>query len=287
MNTLTKTEIVTHNGIFHADEVTAVALLKLDERFENISIVRTRDADVIASADIAVDVGGVYDVNKGRFDHHQHSYTGPMSSAGMVYEALHQYGGYCDYMSSPCSELWCTCDTGMTTIRPDISWERDLIKEIDEQDTGAKRNPDNHYCQVISSFNTIDIYSKAQDEAFDEAVEFAMGYWSRKRAKALHEAKIAYRASNIKVMEIGEVTVGVVPKGEEFIPNQLIKAEIVVQWDDNQSNWMVNSKSNLLAPTGYATEEFCHKAGFAGRYLDKEGEIDLKVNKVNTKILVR
>ena len=266
MNFLENTSVATHNGIFHADEVTAVALLRLDDRFGNVTVTRTRNAELINSADVAVDVGFVYDVEAGRFDHHQPDYKGPLSSAGMIYAALNRYGGYCDYMSEPCTDLWCTCDPGMAAVKPDVSWEQTLIKEIDAQDTGVARNGDNHYCQIISSFNTTDIYSEAQDAAFDEAVSFAMGYWSRKRDKAVHDAKMAYKASKVEVITIKETTVAVVPKGDEFIPNQLIQAEIVVQWDDNQKNWMVNSKSNLLLPTGRSSEEFCHKAGFAGRY---------------------
>ena len=58
------------------------------------AIVRTRKPDDIAPANVVVDVGGVYDVDTGRFDHHQKSFTGVMSeldfsirlsSAGLVY----------------------------------------------------------------------------------------------------------------------------------------------------------------------------------------------------------
>lgn len=47
-------------------------------------VVRTRDAALIASGDLVFDVGGEYDAARQRFDHHQASYQGPMSSAGMV-----------------------------------------------------------------------------------------------------------------------------------------------------------------------------------------------------------
>ena len=39
---------------------------------------------LIAQADIVFDVGGIFNPHNGRFDHHQKSYEGPLSSAGMV-----------------------------------------------------------------------------------------------------------------------------------------------------------------------------------------------------------
>lgn len=75
--------IATHDGSFHADDVTAAALIRtyVDPEAE---VVRTRDPARLAEADIVVDVGGVYDPERRRFDHHQASYQGPLSSAGMV-----------------------------------------------------------------------------------------------------------------------------------------------------------------------------------------------------------
>ena len=81
--------IATHSGMFHADEVTAVALLAefyYDEYAYDV--IRTRDAEEINDADIVVDVGGVLDSVNRRFDHHQVSYTGSRSSAGLVLDFL-------------------------------------------------------------------------------------------------------------------------------------------------------------------------------------------------------
>ncbi|MBT3222384.1 MAG: MYG1 family protein [Proteobacteria bacterium] len=75
--------VATHSGPFHADDVLAWTLLccfvDADAR-----LVRTRDPAELAKADIVLDVGGIYDPSKRRFDHHQSSYAGPLSSAGMV-----------------------------------------------------------------------------------------------------------------------------------------------------------------------------------------------------------
>ena len=62
--------VATHHGSFHADDVLAWALIRvfLDPQAE---LIRTRDEGVIQSADVVIDVGGVFDPDSSRFDHHQ------------------------------------------------------------------------------------------------------------------------------------------------------------------------------------------------------------------------
>lgn len=87
--------IATHNGKFHADEVTGYAILSYI--FPENELTRTREEDVIQTAHIVIDVGKVYEPKNGRFDHHQEScketysdkYTTLLSSAGMVFK---EYG---------------------------------------------------------------------------------------------------------------------------------------------------------------------------------------------------
>ena len=62
-------KIVTHNSTFHADDVFAVATLLIIE--PDAEVIRTRDENIISSADYVVDVGQIYDKDKKRFDHHQ------------------------------------------------------------------------------------------------------------------------------------------------------------------------------------------------------------------------
>src|SRR5579872_4498942 len=74
----------THDGSFHADEVTACALLLLFDRIDRDKIHRTRNEETLARCDYVCDVGGVYNPEIRRFDHHQNQYQGHYSSAGMV-----------------------------------------------------------------------------------------------------------------------------------------------------------------------------------------------------------
>lgn len=83
--------IVTHSGNFHADDVFAVATLSL--YFDgDIEVERTRDKETIEAADIVVDVGGEYDPETKRFDHHQPGGAGerengiPYAGFGLVWK---------------------------------------------------------------------------------------------------------------------------------------------------------------------------------------------------------
>ena len=88
-----KKTIAVHNGDFHADDVFACATLTLYFDIHGISykIVRTRDEEKLKKADIVIDVGGVYNSQNGRFDHHQIEGAGirenriPYASFGLVW----------------------------------------------------------------------------------------------------------------------------------------------------------------------------------------------------------
>lgn len=99
-------KVITHNGIFHPDELFAIALLK--KYFCNISsIVRTRDEAVISAGlsdpdTILVDIGFIDDSSILAFDHHQGTLNKkwvmedgsetPYSATGLVFDFLAKNG---------------------------------------------------------------------------------------------------------------------------------------------------------------------------------------------------
>ena len=68
-----KKTLITHNGSFHTDDIFACATLSLmlEKKGEKFEIIRTRDEEIIKTGDYVFDVGGVYDEEGNRFDHHQ------------------------------------------------------------------------------------------------------------------------------------------------------------------------------------------------------------------------
>lgn len=93
--------IGTHSGAFHCDEILACYMLKQLPKYQNAQVKRSRDAAVLNECDIVVDVGGVFDAEKLRFDHHQRTFEHTLgtlkpeyaekfskvrlSSAGLIY----------------------------------------------------------------------------------------------------------------------------------------------------------------------------------------------------------
>jgi uncharacterized UPF0160 family protein len=74
--------LVTHSGSFHADDVTAYAILSCV--FPDAQLIRTRDQNVINQGNIVFDVGHIYnEIN--RFDHHQAG--GPQRPNGQLYSS--------------------------------------------------------------------------------------------------------------------------------------------------------------------------------------------------------
>jgi len=86
--------IGTHSGSFHCDEALGCFMLKQLPEFKDADIVRSRDPEVLKDLDVVIDVGGTYEPEAKRFDHHQrgfeevfgHGFTTKLSSAGLVYK---------------------------------------------------------------------------------------------------------------------------------------------------------------------------------------------------------
>jgi uncharacterized UPF0160 family protein len=146
--------IATHSGKFHADDVWAVAVL--DIVFPGCELVRTRDPARIDAADFAVDVGGIWDPQAGRFDHHQKGFAGARSS-GVVYASAglvwKEYGARCvaQVAQTHAGRALAAKDA------QDIAYaiDHDLVQYLDMSDTGAARNAPGGYglSTVISGFN--------------------------------------------------------------------------------------------------------------------------------------
>ncbi|XP_078063817.1 MYG1 exonuclease [Mustelus asterias] len=72
--------IGTHDGTFHCDEALACFLLRRLPEYQDAEIIRSRDPVKLATCNVVVDVGGIYDSDCHRYDHHQRSFSETMSS---------------------------------------------------------------------------------------------------------------------------------------------------------------------------------------------------------------
>jgi len=128
--------IATHHGTFHADEAMACAMLKCLQEFAELPIVRTRSAEDINKAKIVVDVGGTYEPEKHRYDHHQKTFTTTysedyseikLSSAGLVFK---HFGGA--VVTALCGEIDAKAHAKIVAKTYDS-----LIRELDALDNGV------------------------------------------------------------------------------------------------------------------------------------------------------
>jgi len=163
--------IATHNGNFHADDVFSIAALK--SIFPSFKLIRTRDVELIGKADIVVDVGGEYDSDTDRFDHHQRGGAGerengiPYSSFGLIWQ---KYGlEICQGNQDVANAV----DSG-------------LVSTIDAIDCGHVEGiPQGiSLSQTVSMFNPTWQEDSHFDTCFDEAVDFASRVLTRFIASA-------------------------------------------------------------------------------------------------------
>ena len=268
----------THDGSFHADEVTACALLLLHKRVDRGLIERTRDSDKLAKCDYVCDVGGEYDAKKRRFDHHQAEYQGPMSSAGMVLLYLKEQGD----------------------LDPDLydHLNRALILGVDAHDNGVAKFEGGTatFSQVVSNFLPIEyeVGSHEMNEAFFRALDFVFGHLDRlvKRHFYTLECKEVVQKS----MQQGGYALmfdSSIPWMENFfeLGGEMHPAQFVIMpagphwklrgippnYSDRMSvrkplpqNWAGLHEEDLKKVSGIEGAIFCHKGRFISIWKTKE-----------------
>lgn len=137
--------IITHNGLFHMDEVTSYAML--DYLFPYNTLIRTRDMSIITDDSIVIDVGEVYNPTLNKFDHHQKSFNEtfysksiiPMSSTGLIYK---HYG--MQILKKFCSENHFNIDKEQYKKAFNYFYDN-FCSEIDAFDNGIRQYSDNFY----------------------------------------------------------------------------------------------------------------------------------------------
>ena len=226
----------THNGRFHADEIFALAVLKLV--YPDLEIVRSRDQNVYKTADIIVDVGHVYDPDNLIFDHHQRSFTLkresgiPYASFGLVWK---QYG-----------ELLCGSSKTSEYI------DNVIVQAIDADDNGIdiyETKIDgvgfHTLSDIIESFvpRHVDEDDKVQ-VGFNRALNFAISYMKKqvKLAKELFEVALPNIRNAIKVAEDPRILVFQMfdKTWLKFISRESKEALFVI-FPTHRSTWAIRS----------------------------------------------
>jgi uncharacterized UPF0160 family protein len=284
-------QVATHPGNFHADDVFAVAVLQLVHG--ELDIVRTRDPELQAAADIRVDVGGRHDPATGDFDHHQKGGAGERqngiryASFGLVWrEYGERLAGSAEAASAIDERLVAGVDAndvGQDLTEPIVG----DIRPMSVSGAIAALNP--AWDEALTS--------AAEDERFALAIGFARGMLERElagaaaygRARDLVAAAIR-RAEDPRVIELDsnmpwreavitsapEALYVVYPKadgwGSQAVPREVGSFENRLSFP---AEWRGRSGEDLAAATGVEDAIFCHAAGFYASARSREGIVAL------------
>ncbi|OGB24471.1 MAG: metal-dependent hydrolase [Burkholderiales bacterium RIFCSPLOWO2_02_FULL_57_36] len=298
--------IATHSGKFHADDVWGVAVLDLV--FPGCTLVRTRDPQKIREADFAVDVGGIWDPQTGRFDHHQKGFEGARqsgviyASAGLVWK---EHGARCVAKIAESHAGYQISAEQAQQIASAI--DGDLVQYLDMSDTGAARNAPGGYglSAVISGFNPTWI---DEQEAGDAAAADALRLQQFRRAMEFITDIVAnavkYRVGSMRAveqvrqserLEDGSLLFlknGALPWAS-IVRNEMPKVLFVISYHSDEQRYMIRTvpattdtfearkdlpeawaglrDNELAAVTGVPDAVFCHNNLFIAAARSFEG----------------
>ena len=261
-------QVVTHSGIFHADEVFACALLCIAYGRENVGIIRSRDNNVLSTAvsdfnTWVIDVGGEYSSEYLNFDHHMrdfnltNSFGNKLSSFGMVVQALLRRTLFIEVKDSLL----------------------EFSNKVDMLDNGVKKAEDLTFISVFNSYSdneVINFYAALQtaidylrslmnqwkedhltnlrlNDALGNMTEDGIIYHSSyipvdERANAIPEAKLVIYKNKQGTYNIQSVNVGETKDFSVRCPAP--------------SKWLGLRDNELIRASGGLPLVFCHVGGF-------------------------
>ncbi len=283
---MTITNLVTHSGGFHADELLSSVILT--QLFPDAKLVRTRDRDMITpGADkIIYDVGGDFDADAQIFDHHQRPSPlredeQPYSSFGLIW--AHYGRDYLAAMNVPEDDI----DAIHTTF------DTKFVLPIDLLDNGAMEPSVAGPLSVMTLPSLLgslkpvfdDPSPTADDDAFFAAMPIARRFIeafianvaAKARAQSMVEAAIEaagtsailelpmgmpYRSALIKA-EADHILFVVNPRGDDWTLNGIkLSHDTFDQRADLPVAWAGLTDAGLEDASGVKGAKFCHNARF-------------------------
>lgn len=255
----------THGGKFHADDVFSTAFLRL----LNPDITITRGFEVPQSF-----TGIVFDIGRGRFDHHQKDRK--IRDNGCPYAAF--------------GLLWREYAAACVGEEEAKRFDENFVQPLDESDnTGCP----NVLADVIDEFNPVWDSEESYDECFEKAVDFAKQILRNHfqslagidRAKDLVEQAMQDCDGDILILPEyvpwKDVVTGsgyqlvVYPSNRggysvQGVPVEKGSNALVCAMPEE---WRGKDASELLSISGIATLRFCHASGFMAATETKEDAV--------------
>lgn len=288
---------ITHSGSFHSDDVFAAATLHLYYKKikKSYSLVRTINEETIQKGTIVFDIGGEYNEETNRFDHHQKGGAGerengiPYAAFGLVWK---KYGPL-------------LCDSQEITEEID----KNLVQAIDAADNGVtiSKNLRDDISPVfvqslLRSFNLTYIEDEGlSDHRFDDAMHIAALYLQRvihqtktQNEINLHVEKKYSEQENkeifvteelygrhplsVAVSKFPELLYFIYPskRGDDWsVCTTRVSSDSFESKKPFPESWRGLRDEDLEKVTGVSGAVFCHNSGFLCSAKTKEGALEL------------
>lgn len=288
--------LVTHDGSFHSDDLFATAVLSIvyDGR---VKVIRTRDLNIMSTADVVYDVGGVYNSEINRFDHHQKEGAGqrengiPYASFGLVWkkygEQICESKEVADRIDKKIVQTIDAIDNGIDISKP--IFEDVLPCGVDQ----VFLNNIPTWNEKNKNINTIFLkQSKAVEKFLQREIVVA-----KDDEKGMNIILDAYNKSNDKRLVVLDMNF---PRYLfQAILSNLTEPLYLISPNSNNDSWKVEAitkspntiESRKLLPnewrgltegddklkdiTGVSGAIFCHRSGFLAGTVSKESAIAL------------
>ena len=290
--------VVTHGNLFHADDVFAMATLRLlglvTSLTRSINPATFADPATLARADARIDIGRKYNPETGDFDHHQEGGAGvrpngvPYASFGLV---------WANYGAKLCGSL-----SHATVV------DERLVQTVDSRDVGHDLYPELNYPNIapysisdaISAFNP-PWHKKPQQRDFDKRFHDAVGYAMvalENEIVTAEGAAIAKETIDRALSKAGQSPIIVLdrscPRQELILDNAPYVLFMIVptggQWTVRvvqesrgilkarrylPQNWAGKEKADFQGITGVPDAAFCHNSRFIAAAQSKNGALAL------------
>lgn len=283
---MTITQLFTHSGGFHADELlSSVVLTRL---FPDAKLLRTRDRGLITPAadKIIYDVGGSYDAEAQIFDHHQRpgplrEDDQPFSSFGLIWS--HYGRAYLAAMDVPAEDI--------EAIH--LKFDTKFVLPIDLLDNGAMEPSMAGPLSILTlpallgSLKPVfdDTSPTADDDAFFEALPIARSFVeaqiknlaAKARAQSIVLDAIAKAGSSpilelpmgmpyrsaLDLAEADHILFVVNPRGDDWMLGGIkLSNDTFEQRADLPAAWAGLTDAALEEASGVKGAKFCHNARF-------------------------
>lgn len=263
VNRIEDANCITHAGTFHADDVFSSAFL--ESYLKDVSIYRTNSVDpTLFSNDVFI-----YDVGRGRFDHHQNDCLKrengiPYCSFGLLWK---EYGK--DFLNR------------LGIARADRVWEmmdKDLVEGIDADDNGVFPKVDANYKVkmlpgIVKIFNPSFLTEQTEEEQFVKACALAKMILEEEvyyiQGKALAEEKILDQLDDLDEGAKYMVLNSFLPYEEVLLGEEKANSILFVAYPSNRGGYAIKTVPKSMEDRANRMDFPAEWAGLEGEELEK------------------